>query len=390
MIRVGFVSSYVEGWLGGINYFRNLLTALYALPERKIEAVIFSGLRSPETHFDGFPAVKVVRSRMFDRGSILWLLRNLWLKGFSHDVFLERLLKKHDVAVLSHSGVLGEGTAIPAIGWIPDFQHVLLPEYFSVDEIALRNRSFNKMCRYCTAIIVSSKAAQADLLRFDQNCKSKSEVLQFVVANSIETTMWPSRRELEQRYSFSGKYFLLPNQFWKHKNHGLVIEALGLLVREGKRVLVIATGSSVDYRHPEYFKTLMERAQELEVLDNFHYLGLVPATDLAGLMGDACAIINPSFFEGWSTSVEEGKSLGKRVILSDIPVHREQGPEFGSYFPPHDANALAALLWAVWNEPAAKDEMQTMKNARLATIRRQIEFAQQYQLIVLKVLKHHS
>lgn len=44
------------------------------------------------------------------------------------------------------------------------------------------------------------------------------------------------------------------------------------------------------------------------------------------LMKHAIAIINPSLFEGGSTTVEEAKSLLKVIILSGIPVHREQNP----------------------------------------------------------------
>lgn len=389
MIRVGFEFSFQDGWLGGINYYRNLLAALYELPERKIEAVIFTGFKSPANHLEGLPPVKIVRSSMFDQGSLRWLLRRLWQHAFTYDFFLQRLLKQHGIAVLSHSGWLGKGACIPSIGWIPDFQHVHLPEFFSVDEIAERNKRYNDMCQYCSTIIVSSFDAQADLFRFDPSSKLKSEVLQFVVAPIKQETILPSRAELEERYEFSGKYFLLPNQFWKHKNHRVVIEALGLLEREGKKVLVLATGSTVDRRNPEYFEILNERAKQLNVLKTFRHLGLVPASDLAGLMRDAAAIINPSFFEGWSTSVEEAKSLGKRVLLSDIPVHREQNPERGSYFPPDDVDALAAMLWTVWNQ-VTLEEPQMTESARNSTNQRRLEFAQKYQNIVLKTLEHHS
>jgi glycosyltransferase involved in cell wall biosynthesis len=387
VIRVGFVFSFDDGWLGGINYFRNLLTALYALPERKIEAVIFTGLRSPEKHFEGFPAVKIVRSRLFDTGSIPWRIRQRVLHRLSRDFLFEWLLKIHGISVLSHSDWLPGDAPVPTIGWIPDFQHVRLPEFFSMDEIAWRNKYFSDMCQYCSTIIVSSFDAQSDLNRFDPGCASKSEVLQFVVASTKAETMLPGRGDLEARYKFSGNYFLLPNQFWKHKNHRVVIEALGLLGREDKRVLVLATGSTEDYRHPEYFKSLMEHAKELDVLDNFYHLGLVPASDLAGLMCYASAIINPSFFEGWSTTVEEAKSLGKRVLLSDIPVHREQNPALASYFPPDDAHALADLLWAVWNKPDA-NEMKTIESARRATDERRLEFAKQYQKIALRTAEN--
>ena len=57
---------------------------------------------------------------------------------------------------------------------------------------------------------------------------------------------------------------------------------------------------------------------------NFIFLGVIPYKDVLGLMRAAVAVINPSVMEGWSTTVEEAKSLGLPLILSDIPVHREQ------------------------------------------------------------------
>lgn len=389
MIRTGVIVHFDDGWLGGVSYFRNLLTALYALPDRKIEAVIFTGTRAQQKYFDGFPDVEVVRSRLFDRGTLPWLIRKLWLRGFSHDRFLERLLKRHGVAVLSHSGWLGKGASIPAIGWIPDFQHLRLPDCFDPTEIRLRNREFHRLCRYCSAVIVSSYDAQSDLLEFDAASRSKSHVLQFVAVPAKKTAALPGREGLEEKYRYSGKYFLLPNQLWKHKNHLVVVEALGLLLRENKKVLVLATGNTTDYRHPEYFKVLMTRVQELGVADNFLHIGLVPSIDLAGLIHSALAIINPSYFEGWSTSVEEAKSLGKRVVLSDIPVHREQNPSRGRYFPPDDAKTLAEILWAVWSEEGP-DEMDEIGKACRAAEERRGGFAQQYQNIVLSIVEHHA
>jgi hypothetical protein len=101
--RVGFVANFYDGWLGGVSYFRNLLTALYALPDRRIEAVLFTGTRTQKKFFDGFPAVEIVRSRLFDRGTLPWLIRKVWLKSVSRDLFLERLLTQQKISVLSHS-----------------------------------------------------------------------------------------------------------------------------------------------------------------------------------------------------------------------------------------------------------------------------------------------
>ena len=389
MTRVGIVANFDAGWLGGISYFHNLLNALYSLPDRKVEAVIFTGFRTRDEYFDGLPDMTVVRSRLFDRGTLPWLTRKLWMRVFSRDWFLERLLKSHRIAVLSHSSWLGKGASIPAIGWIPDFQHIYLPDCFDPAEVRLRDREFHRICRMCSAVIVSSYAAQSDLFQFEPSCRSKTHVLQFVARPINDEASLPSSRELVDKYRYSGRYFLLPNQFWKHKNHGVVLEALGLLVREKKHVLVIATGTSTDYRHASYFESLMRRIQELGVEENFRYIGLVPSSDLARLMSDAVAVINPSHFEGWSTSVEEARSLGQRVILSDILVHREQNPSHGKYFLPDDAKMLADILWSVWNEPCP-DAKSRMADASRAIGQRRIEFARRYQDIVLDVARNHS
>ncbi len=388
MIKVGFVFSFDDGWLGGINYFRNLLAAIYALPDRKIEAVIFTGLKTPEKYFADLPPVAIVRSRLFDRGSLPWLVHRVWQKIFLHDPFLERILKKQGVVVLSHSGWIGKNAMIPSIGWIPDFQHIRLPEFFNAKEMAIRNRYYGDMCRYCSTVIVSSADAQADLRQFDPDCQPKARVLQFVVASTKAGTSLPSQAEIEKKYQFTGKYILLPNQFWKHKNHGVVIEALGLLSQRGKKVRVLSTGNTEDYRHPKYFGALMARAKELDISEYFVPLGLVSTEDLAALMVHSSAIINPSLFEGWSTTVEEAKSLGKSVVLSDIPVHREQNPPLAHYFQPDDAPALAAILWDIWNTPAV-DEDQAIQSAQQATNARRLEFATQYQNIVRDTLGQH-
>ena len=80
---------------------------------------------------------------------------------------------------------------------------------------------------------------------------------------------------------------------------------------------------------------------------NFRHLGMIPIGDVYALLRSAAALINPSSFEGWSTTVEEAKSFGTPMILSDIGVHREQAAGGALYFGLEDASALANHLAAV-------------------------------------------
>jgi len=139
-------------------------------------------------------------------------------------------------------------------------------------------------------------------------------------------------------------WFHVPNQFWQHKNHKLILEALALLYKSGNAPLVLATGKEEDPRNPDYVLELKTRLDEEGLRERFRLLGQIPYIDMMGLMLHAVAVINPSRFEGWSTTVEEAKAFGKKILLSDIAVHREQNPSRGLFFDVVNEQKLSDLM----------------------------------------------
>jgi len=115
-------------------------------------------------------------------------------------------------------------------------------------------------------------------------------------------------------------------------------------------------------------------------------LGLVPYDDLSSLMHHALAVINPSLFEGWSTTVEEAKSQGKTVLLSDIPVHREQVPKRGHYFRPDAPEELAEAMLSTAKSWNTTEEKQARMDARNALPGRFAAFGRTFQDIVMDAL----
>jgi glycosyltransferase involved in cell wall biosynthesis len=115
-------------------------------------------------------------------------------------------------------------------------------------------------------------------------------------------------------------------------------------------------------------------------------LGKIPFDHLVGLMRHATAFINPSHFEGWSTSVEEAKSMGKQILLSDLPVHREQCPDRAFFFSPDDPEALALSMLAAHRhyDPILDQKMQL--RAREEFTKRQKAYGNAYINIVARVL----
>jgi hypothetical protein len=89
-------------------------------------------------------------------------------------------------------------------------------------------------------------------------------------------------------------------------------------------------------------------------------------------------MLNPSLFEGWRTTVEEGKSLAVRMLLSDLAVHREQVDGRGEFFDPHDPLAIAGCLERVWLESREPPTLDEQVAAAADARSRMREFAAQF------------
>jgi glycosyltransferase involved in cell wall biosynthesis len=185
------------------------------------------------------------------------------------------------------------------------------------------------------------------------------------------------------QFGIRGPYFYLPNHFWQHKNHGIVIEALRILKDRDIVASVVASGNTVDSRRPGHFDELMMAVKHAKVEDRFLPIGVITYSEVLALMAGSLAVINPSRFEGWSTTVEEAKSMGKVVLLSDIPVHREQAPQRGRYFPPDRAEDLAILMAETLVRYDQTVDRKNMLVAQEAVPARLERFAQEYEEIVL-------
>jgi glycosyltransferase involved in cell wall biosynthesis len=344
MIHVGIAYTFHDNdWLGGRNYFASLFEAIEIHAKPKLQVTLIVGHRTRTTLPEQFPWVRVLRTSALDRYHPLWWARQLDLRIRNRDRVLQGILQHARVDVLSHSGHLGKGSPIPCVAWLYDFQFMHLPELWKPRHIRRAARRYRAACATCDGVILSSNSALEDLRMFAPDCRARSHVLRFV-SNRIDERDLPSPETLRDKYRLPTQFFYLPNQFWENKNHRLVVDALKLLNDRGEAVHVACSGKTADGRQPRYFPELLKHVQRTGVADRFHILGIIPRKDALGLMRAATAVLNPSRFEGWSTTVEEAKTLGVPLVLSDIPVHREQVTTNGTFIHPDRPDSLAQAL----------------------------------------------
>jgi glycosyltransferase involved in cell wall biosynthesis len=298
---------------------------------------------------------------------------------------LSEYLRAQQVDIVFANKSFGVQFTPPLLSWIPDFQHVHYPDMFTEDECRLRDASFSAMVRDAARVVVSSEDVRQDLVRFAPQAEAKARVLSFV-AQPPADVYDHDPAVVCTHYHLPERFFFLPNQFWKHKNHMVVVEALTRLVAQHPEIVVVCTGNTNDYRNPLYFSELLAEIAQRGLRDNLIVLGLVPHTHLYQLMRQSLAVVQPSLFEGWSTTVEETKSIGKCIVLSDITVHREQDPPQAVYFDPCDPEQLAQCFLTIFANSIPGPDIKSEVRAREQLPARTRRFGQSFMDIVNEVI----
>lgn len=363
--ELSLVFQYNENWIGGTYYIINIIKALNVLnDDEKPYLKIFHNSED---------SIKLIKSLNYPYLDFLYyeFKLNLFEKiieklGY---VFLSRGLIKKKIGKESIKNLYPVNLSINLSNidnfyfWIPDFQEWYLPEFFSEKEIKHRKAFQQYLVKKSYPIIFSSNNALEDFNRFYPYNKNRKEVLKFVSMIDHNYSNF-NISDLKEKYNIKSKYFIVPNQFWKHKNHKVIIEAAKVLKEKSDDFLIIFTGKEHDYRNPNYTIDLKEEIKNNELNNNFLFLGFIDRGEQLQLMKNSIAVIQPSLFEGWSTVVEDVKAINHIIVLSDLPLHKEQIKDNCIFFKPLSGRDLASKLEFVMNNDIFSFEFD-MKEAQL-------------------------
>lgn len=319
--RIGLRMISSKKWRGGINYIINLTKALHSLPVGERPEVVLLTYDDAGVELAAGLASYVNDIRPLSQASSLKL-----------DIV-------YPVTQLFEAPV-----DAPWAAWIPDWQCQYLPDMFDDLELRRRELHFRYLATRAPLLIHSSRMAANDSASQFGDDLVSNELLTFPsVVESVEVARGRARLPVLRRdIDLPSKYFLVANQWWRHKNHRILLEALKCAERDD--VVIVCTGDTVDHRSPGYAEGLVAEIEAAGLKKQIRVLGSMNREDQVALMLGAVAIIQPSKFEGWSTVVEEARSLGKNILLSEFPVHRDQNPPLAKFFAPDDAPALAKLM----------------------------------------------
>jgi glycosyltransferase involved in cell wall biosynthesis len=372
-----------RSWTGGYNYLLNLIRAIDAYAGDRLNPVLFLGPDVAEDDlapFNYIATVDLVRSAAFGVGSrrLHALQGALWgVDTAAIDCFKAQNI---DV-VFEAASFYGWRFPLPAIAWLSDFQHRHFPELFGFKAYWKRELGFRAQVASGRLVMLSSEDARKDCERFYPSSTGRTKVVRFAVPVD-PASISANPADVARQYDLPDRFFYLPNQFWKHKDHRVVIEALRILKEQNCDAVVAASGEPHDSRHPGHYETLRSLVNSYGLTDNFRFLGLIPRPHVTALLRACAALINPSLFEGWSTTVEEAKAFGVPMLLSDLRVHREQATSTARFFAPESAEQLAELMFLQRQEMHDTTRFDVERIVVEASQRRVRQFAENFTDVV--------
>lgn len=354
-ISIGIFVEDGDGWIAGLMYVYTIVHALNSIRNAhdfEIKALIqrqykkSSHLRPLEDFVDSvhyYDTEHSITSKKYLKKLFKCLLH---LKPFP--ISLKQVMEREIDILFPVRRPLKFKTKIPWVGWIPDFQHVCMPEHFTNKEFHYRNKMFQTLIDQSSHLVLSSKNAEEDMHKFFNAYRSKVSIYSFC---TFPDNSW-FEQDIESvlgKYNVPEKYLFFPSQYWKHKDHLTLFRAIKRIKEAGFRdVALILTGSKEDYRNPSYPDELDEYIRVNELEETILHLGLLNRIEQIQVMRAAAAIVQPSHFEGWSMLLEDCRALGKTIYLSDLPVHREQAYKHSKFFKKGSTDELAALLLEDW------------------------------------------
>ena len=342
-MRISLITTGLINWGGGIDLI-HYIAAIISASDYKIED---KQLILPKGSFLIFIKklyypIRILCQNILNKKKFTWSKRpgfsNKYIQNefryleknykiINSDFSLESQIK---TAIKFHSNIILPCTTPPKlknslnwVGYLFDFQHKHLPEFFTPDEIKKRDFDFNRMLNEAKMVIVNAKSVENDAQQFIKSFTANIIVLPFSPCPKVN---WLNdNRDVRLFYGINKPYFMISNQFWKHKNHITAFKAFAEFINSGRDALLVCTGTNYDYRFPHYRNELMKLLIDLKIESRVKVLGHIPKLDQISLIKKCLAIIQPTLFEGGPGGGAgfDAISLGKHLIASDIKTNLE-------------------------------------------------------------------
>ena len=265
-------------------------------------------------------------------------------------------------------------SGVPYVIAVHDLQHKLQPEFPEVSangEAEGREYLFRNAIRYATLVLADSETGKEDIL----NCygefgitEDRIKVLPFLPASYLDQEVTPEEiSRVREKYDLPERYLFYPAQFWPHKNHARVVEALQVLKEEYRiNAHIVFCGSSSGNIRSQRKEEVLALASQFGLEQQLRVPGYIPNDEMAALYAGAVALVFPTFFGPTNIPVLEAWSLNCPVITSDLRGIREQVGDAAVLVNPKSVEDIAEGIRKVWVSQELRNQLSELGRKKLS------------------------
>jgi len=363
-MNCAFLNTY-DGmeWVGGYELLKSFIKCLTRDKKNNIKSYVFSKNLNPLliqelNQLKDVPIIPIKKNNDILQKILYRIKKNVTRKDY-----VDLLLDEYKIDVLIGHQLCRKQKKILTIAWHHDFQHERYPNFFSARDRSKRRSDTGISAKLSDKIIVATNSVKKDFEKFMPEYINKVRVVTPVVdVSSFIYNQDPL--SICRKYRINNKFIYCPSQLWRHKNHIVLLQAIKILKKQGLKIYLVCSGMNRDYRFPIYYSELLEKVTELGINDQVMFVGLVPRNDVLLLMRQSAFVVSASLFEGLGLPIGEAISLGKKIVASDIPAHREQNPINAVFFNPLYPKELAEKIADSWSNTQPGPDLELERIAQ--------------------------
>jgi glycosyltransferase involved in cell wall biosynthesis len=236
---------------------------------------------------------------------------------------------------------------------IPDLQHEFFPQFFSQEVLQWRRSTFAASAAKAACVFTHSEFSKRTFVEKLGISAEKIHAIYHSVDEVFRSR--PAAEQVEavlQKHGLPRPYVFYPANFWPHKNHERLFEAMARLHKAGSALPLVLTGAE-----DERMVTLRALARRLGIESLIHYAGYVPKEDLPCIYRGAAALVFPSLFEGFGFPIVEAFCCECPVICSNTTSCPEIAEDAAVLVDPEDVDSIAAAIDQVVRDQRTRERL---------------------------------
>lgn len=239
------------------------------------------------------------------------------------------------------------------VGTIHDLMHRYerhFPEAGNWWRYGVREHRFRNIARQSTAVLVDSQTGKQHVLDSYASCSDKTHALPYVAPDYI----WGGRvrPDFDSYYQLPAKFYFYPAQFWQHKNHRRLIDALAEARRVCSDMALVLSGG---FKHE--YESVRQQVSEAGLTDAVRFVGYVPDSDMAGFYSRARGLVMPTFFGPTNIPPLEAMAIGCPVLISETYAMPEQCGDAALYFNPNSVAEIRDRMIKLWTDDRLYEQL---------------------------------